>query len=142
MPDGKSPHTYLHLNFRAKIIHIKTVRLYSEMYFSFSLSLIISQITLIIHSPESLLSAIVDLSQVLTLLKVLKDLSTVHVVTGSVKAIKMALDIAGKYSASFSKSNIPSVILNWQFKLLFDHMSYQVFDSASKLSMLYSSIMF
>ena len=78
------------------------------------------------------MSAIVDLSQVFTLLKVLKDLSTVHVVTGSVRAIKIAFDIAGKYSASFSRSNIPSRLLTWDpnFCLTTSHTKF--FDSASK----------
>ena len=46
--------------------------------------------TLIIHSPDSLSSDMVDLSHVLTHLIVLNDLSTVEVVAGRVSSVIIA----------------------------------------------------
>ena len=57
------------------------------------------------HSPLSLSCPIVDLSQVFTLLSVLKDLSTELVVQGRVKAIVGASSMDGKnVAASFTTS--------------------------------------
>jgi len=46
--------------------------------------------TLIIHSPDSLSSDMVDLSHVLTRLIVMSDLSTVQVVAGRVSSVIIA----------------------------------------------------
>jgi len=47
--------------------------------------------TLVMHSPDSLLSLIVDLNHVLTLLNVLSERSIVHVVAGVANAIQSAV---------------------------------------------------
>jgi len=52
--------------------------------------------TLIMHSPDSLSSLIVDLNHVLTLLNVLNERSIVHVVAGVANTIQSAVWTAGK----------------------------------------------
>ena len=59
--------------------------------------------TLIIHSPDSLSSDMVDRSQVLTRLIVLNDLSTVQVVAGRVSSVIIAWRTGGKTSIFFTK---------------------------------------
>jgi len=60
--------------------------------------------TLIMHSPDSLSSLIVDLNHVLTLLNVLNERSIVHVVAGVANAIQSAVWTAGKRTLCWSKS--------------------------------------
>ena len=85
------------------------------------------------QSPDNCESDIVDLSQVFTLFFVLKDLSTVHVVTGNVNAINMAWRIEGNSSVSFNKLSSPSGVVDFSCNLL-DHSSDLVAASALKLS--------
>ena len=82
-------------------------------------------------SPLSRSSVIVERSNVLTLLKVLNDLSTVHVDTGRAIAVQIALHTAGNSIASLNMS-MKSNWFTWNPLLL--HTWYHVFASSTKLS--------
>ena len=85
-------------------------------------------------SPLSQSSVIVERSHVLTLLKVLNDLSTVHVDTGRAIAVHIALRTAGNSTASLNMSMKPNWF-TWNPLLL--HTWYHVFASSTKLSYRY-----
>lgn len=70
----------------------------------FLLVLVQSLWTIIMHNPESMSSDIVDLSHVLTLLRVFNDNSTVQVVASRVKNLIIASRTAGNKSIFFTKS--------------------------------------
>jgi len=98
---------------------------------------IMSLCELVIHKPDSLPSFIVDLSQVFTLRRVLKERSMVHVVAGRARAMRIAWAIAGN-SAMSSRSSTKCISQS-PVCSRFAHISYQRDACSVKLSILYSS---
>ena len=96
--------------------------------------------TLSIHSQDRCSSFIVDRSQVLTRLKVLKERIAVHVAASKVNDLKILLGIAGKKSLFDNKSvrlsvSWESTSAKWGYCLV-DQKSYQFIASNWKLFML------